>query len=149
QMGLFIGFTFTTSGVIDHSGADIWIASKGVPYLEAAVPFSERKLYELLAISDVDQAEKLIVRLIAWKRTDGAQEGIIVVGFNPEADFGGPWNVVKGLAGEAAVRDAVFIDQLYRSKLGINDIGDRAEINGVRARIAGFTKRIRSFTTSP
>src|SRR5262245_48979319 len=149
QMGLFIGFTFTTSGLIDHSGADIWVASKGVPYLEAAVPFSERKLYELLAIPDVDQAEKLIVRLIAWKRNDGAQEGIVIVGFNPEANFGGPWNVVKGASGEAAVRDAVFIDDLYRRKLGINDLGDRAEINEVRARIVGFTKRIRSFTTSP
>src|SRR5215207_3406436 len=76
QMGLFIGFTGTTSGVIDHSGADIWIASKGVPFLEVGVPFSERKLYQLLSISGVANAERLIIRLGNWKRGDGAQQGI-------------------------------------------------------------------------
>jgi putative ABC transport system permease protein len=45
--------------------------------------------------------------------------------------------------------DSVFIDELYKDKLGIRGAGEMVEINGRRARVVGFTKRIRSFTTSP
>ena len=37
QAGLFLGFTTTTSNVIDNSGADFWVVSRGVGYLEVAV----------------------------------------------------------------------------------------------------------------
>src|SRR5580700_6975109 len=42
ELGLFVGFTTTTSGLVDHSGADLWVASKNVPYIEQGVAFSER-----------------------------------------------------------------------------------------------------------
>jgi putative ABC transport system permease protein len=38
---------------------------------------------------------------------------------------------------------------LYKAKLGVTGIGDVFEIRGHRARVAGFTRGIRSFTTSP
>lgn len=38
ETGLFIGFTTTTSNVIDHSAADFWIVSRGVRYIEVGVP---------------------------------------------------------------------------------------------------------------
>src|SRR5580658_5410421 len=43
QWGLFQGFSTSTASIIDHSGADIWIAAKDTAYLEQAVPFNERK----------------------------------------------------------------------------------------------------------
>ena len=149
QMGLFIGFAVTTSGVISQSLADIWVVSRGVSFLEAGVPIPERKLYRILSVPGVAQAEKLIVRLGNWKRSDGAERGIVIVGFNTTSNFGGPWNVVEGNARDTQQRDAVLIDELYKEKLGVRAAGDQAEINGVRARVAGFTKGIRSFTTSP
>jgi putative ABC transport system permease protein len=149
QMGLFIGFTDTTSGVIDHSGADIWVASKGVPFLEVGVPFSERKLYQLLSTPGVAGAERLIIQLGNWKRADGAEQGIIIVGFDPANRYGGPWNIVEGDVRAAAAEDSVFIDKLYAAKLGVTRVGDIVEMNDRRARVVGFTKRIRSFTTSP
>ena len=44
EFGLFIGFTTTTSGLIDRSGADLWIIGERVPYVDLGAPFSERKL---------------------------------------------------------------------------------------------------------
>ena len=35
ELGLYVGFTQTTSCLIDHSGADLWVTSKHVPYLES------------------------------------------------------------------------------------------------------------------
>ena len=33
-LGLFLGFSTTTSSLIDRSRADLWIASRNVPYIE-------------------------------------------------------------------------------------------------------------------
>jgi putative ABC transport system permease protein len=149
QLGLFIGFAKTTSGVIDHSGADFWIASRGVPFLENGVPFSERKLYQALAQRGVADVQKVVIRLVNWKRLDGTEQAILIVGFDVNAGYGGPWNIVSGEVRALKTPDSVFIDELYREKLGIDRAGDSAEINGRRARVVGFTRGIRSFTTSP
>jgi putative ABC transport system permease protein len=149
QLGLFIGFATTTSGLIDHAEADIWIGPKHVPYLEQASPLSERKLYEALATPGVQAAEKYIVRFSDWQRLDGGHEGIQVVGFNPDSGLGGPWNIVAGKLEDLKSPDAVFVDQFYRSKLGVTHLGQVFEIRGHRARVVGFTKGIRAFTTTP
>ena len=96
ELGLYVGFTQTTSSLIDHSGADLWVTSTHVPYLELGTPFNERKLYQVKAVPGVADAEKFINRYTRWNRLDGAQETVQVVGFNPDAGLGGPWNVVEG-----------------------------------------------------
>jgi len=62
EMGLFVGFTVTTSSIIDKSNADLWIVSRHTPYIEQGAPFSERKLYQVLATPGVASAEKYTVR---------------------------------------------------------------------------------------
>jgi putative ABC transport system permease protein len=149
ELGLFVGFTVTTSGLVDHSGADLWITSKHVPYVELGVPFSERKLYQVRAISGVQEAEKLVVRWTQWKRPDGREESVQIVGFDPNSSLGSPWNLVAGTVEDLKRRDAVIVDEIYKQKLGVEKLGELFEIRGHRARIVGFTHGIRSFTTSP
>lgn len=149
QFGLFLGFATTTSGLIDHSKADLWVMSARVPYIEVGVPFSERKLSTVLATPGVGRATKYIARFSQWQRRDGRQESVQVVGFNPDLPLGGPWNVVQGNVADLKLDDNVFIDELYKEKLGVEKVGDVFEIRGHRARVAGFTRGIRSFTTSP
>src|ERR1044071_6635677 len=50
QLGLFVGFTHTTSNIIDHSGVDIWICSKGVPYFDVGSVVPERRVYQTKAV---------------------------------------------------------------------------------------------------
>jgi putative ABC transport system permease protein len=149
QLGLFLGFATTTSGLIDHSGADLWVMSSRVPYIEVGVPFSERKLSTVLATPGVAYATKYIARFSQWQRRDGRQESVQIVGFDPDQALGGPWNVVAGRVADLKMDDNVFIDELYKEKLGVERIGDVFEIRGHRARVAGLTRGIRSFTTSP
>jgi putative ABC transport system permease protein len=149
QLGLFLGFTQTTSGVIDHSQADLWVMARGVQYFEVGFPLSERKLYRILANSDVAAAEKCIVRFALWKRPDGARKNVEVIGFNSRLGMGGPWNVTQGTAADLKQEDTVILDEFYRRELGVDRVGDAVEINGVRARVVGFTRGIRSFTTTP
>lgn len=149
ELGLFVGFTSTTSGLIDHSGADLWVTSKHVPYVELGVPFSERKLYLVRAVPGVADAQKSIVHWTQWKRPDGREESVQIVGLNPDAQMGLPWDLVEGNVADLKQPDAIIMDDVYKDKLGVKEVGEVFEIRGHRARIVGFTHGIRSFTTSP
>ena len=149
EFGLFLGFATTTSSLIDRSRADLWITSARVPYIEVGVAFSERKLSTVLATPGVGHATKYIARFSQWQRRDGRQENVQVVGFDPDQALGGPWNVVEGRVSDLKLDDNVFVDELYKTKLGVDRVGDIFELRGRRVRVAGFTRGIRSFTTSP
>lgn len=149
QFGLFLGFTTTTSNNIDHSNADVWIVFHGVGYFDTGRTFSERKFYQVLAVPGVAQAEKYMQAFARWKRPDGRIENIQIIGVRPGSEMGQPWNVVSGSAAALKEEDAILVDEVYREKLGVQKIGDRVEIGGHRARVVGFTRGIRSFTTSP
>jgi putative ABC transport system permease protein len=149
ELGLFAGFIETTSNLIDHAGADLWVTSRNLPYLEQGSAMSERKLNQVRDVSGVADAQKLVAHWTQWKRKDGGQESVDVVGFNLEGAMGRPWNLAKGRIEDLTYPDAVMIDELYKKKLGVTEIGEAFEINGHRARVVGFTRGIRSFTTSP
>jgi putative ABC transport system permease protein len=149
QCGLFLGFTTTTSNNIDHSGADLWVVFHGVGYFDTGRNFSERKFYQVLSTPGVAQAEKYMQAFGRWKRPDGRIENIQVIGFHPGSGLGEPWNVVEGSAANLNHEDSVLIDELYKEKLEVSKIGDGVEIGDHRARVVGFTRGIRSFTTSP
>lgn len=149
ELGLFVGFTVTTSNLIDHAGADLWVSSPKVPYVEMGVAFSERKLNQIRAVPGVGEAEKLISQWTQWKLHDGAQESVQIIGFNPDSRLGRPWNLVQGRVEDLKDPDAVILDDLYKQKLGVSRVGEVFEVRGHRARVVGFTKGIRSFTTSP
>jgi len=149
EMGLFLGFTVTTSSIIDKSNVDLWIVSKHTPYIEQGAAFSERKLYQVLATPGVATADKYIVRFAQWKTPSGSEQSVQVVGFNPYTRVGGPWNVVRGNVEDLRTPDAVMIDELYAKKLGVTQIGQVFEIYGRRARVVGYTNGIRAFTTTP
>jgi putative ABC transport system permease protein len=149
ELGLFVGFTETTSSLIDHSGADLWVTSKHVPYVELGVPFSERKLYQVRAVPGVLEAQKIISRWTQWKSADGRQESVQIVGIDPDSTLARPWNLVEGTEQDLKRPDAVIMDEIYKQKLGVSHVGELFEIREHRARIVGFTHGIRSFTTSP
>jgi putative ABC transport system permease protein len=149
ELGLFVGFTTTTSSLIDRSGADLWVTGARVPYIEQSVPFTERKLATVIATPGVAAASKYIARFTEWQRPDGRRESVQIVGIDLQSGLGAPWDLVAGTIDDLRRPDAVFVDEIYREKLGVDRIGQVVEIRGRRARIAGFTRGIRAFTTSP
>ena len=149
QLGLFVGFRRATSDILLNSNADLWITSQNVTHAEDGVPFSERKLYQVLASPNVERVEKQIVQFSSWKKPDGADTGILLVGYDLDGGMGAPWNIVEGNLNDLRQPDAVMVEELYKAKLGVTKIGQTFEIRGYRARVVGFTRGIRSFTTSP
>jgi putative ABC transport system permease protein len=149
QLGLFLGFQQTTSTVIDNAHVDVWVAARGLQNFDVGTPIPESKYYQVLGTPGVAEAKKYLIQFVTWKTPTGTQESIEIIGFDPDSRLGAPWNLVAGNARDLKAADTVIIDELYKKKLGVRELGQTVEINGHRARVVGFTKGIRSFTTSP
>lgn len=149
QLGLFVGFRRATSDLIRQSGADVWVKSAGVTHLESAVPIFEADRYRILATPGVAAAENYIATFSAWRRHDGADEGVMIIGVEPASTMGRPWNLTAGRFEDLLQPDAVIVDELYLHKLGISGVGATAEMQGHRVKVVGLTRGIRTFTTAP
>jgi putative ABC transport system permease protein len=149
QAGLLVGFTRTTSALVDHATADLWMVPKGTLDVDLGGPLDERRRYQALAIAGIEAAEPYLVNFARWKRPDGGTESIMLVGTQIGAQLSGPWDLDEGSVADLRRPDGVIIDRLYAAKLGVAAVGDTVEINGQRARVVGFTKGIRTFTQSP
>jgi len=51
---------------------------------------------ELRSIPGVAEAEKYIAHWTQWKRPDGSEESVQIVGFDVDSPLGRPWNLVQG-----------------------------------------------------
>ena len=149
QLGLFLGFSDSTTVIVRHTRADFWIVSKGTQNFEVAFPINERELFIARSVPGVAQAEQLVVQFMPWKKPKGGDESILLVGFDLNSGLAGPWNIVAGRVEDLRLPDTVMVDRVFMAKLGLDGIGDTAEIAGLRARVVGLTQGIRSFTTSP
>lgn len=149
QFGLFLGFLETSANVVKQSGADLWITAPGIPHVNGGAPIPEKKRYQALAVSGVTRVDRYALNFVNWKLPGGSQEAVQIAGFDLDGKMGGPWNVVQGSVDALRGEDTVIVDELYKEKLGIRNIGDSVEVMGRRARVVGFTNGIRSFTTSP
>src|SRR5207302_4934693 len=105
--------------------------------------------FKAMSVPGVVAVEPLITRFVEWQRPDGRSEIVIVVGLDLDGGIGGPWNVVAGSIADLRMPDAIMLDRIYAEKLGVDSIGQTAEIAGIRARVVGFTGGIRAFTQSP
>ncbi len=149
ELGLFQGFSSSTTTIIRHTRADLWIMAKGTRNFEITVPIKERELYAARSVSGVAKAEGLIIQFVPWKKPMGGDESVLLVGVDLNTGMAGPWNLVEGDPEALRRPDAIVIDRLFAEKLGVTGVGDSVEINRHRARVTGLTSGIRSFTTSP
>lgn len=149
EVGIFLGFARTTSSLIDHARADLWIMATGTRNVDQAVAISEQGYYQALATPGVAQATKLNVEFAELRRPDGGSESVLVVGLDPNNNLIRPWNIVEGDMRSLRYPNTIMIDEFYREKLGITRLGQAVEIGGHRAQVVGFTRGIRSFTQSP
>jgi putative ABC transport system permease protein len=151
QLGMLLNFMHTTSILVDHAGADLWITAHGVRTVDLATPIEERRRFQALKVAGVAAAEPYLLGFGFWKRTDGVRETVLMIGINPDATMGKPWNLPE----EADARemmlspDGAIVDRLYAEKLSVGGVGELFEINDHRVRVAGFTSGIRTFTQSP
>jgi len=149
ETGLLLGLMRNSSLLIDNSRADIWISTIDVKTFDFATPFATRKKYRVQAIEGVDRVEEYFVTYSVWKLPTGGNTNIQIVGFETRGELAPPINVVQGRIEDLDQPDAIMLDELDVPKLGNPQIGDIVEVFAQRARVVGFTRGMRSFTTTP
>jgi putative ABC transport system permease protein len=149
QFGLFLSFLDTSANIVAHSDVDLWIAAPKIPHVNGGSPLKETHRWQALQVPGVERVERYNLAWVPWKLPAGSMETVQVAGFPLDGGMGGPWNIVAGSLDALRSEDTVMIDELYKDKLGVTHLGQTVELGNRRARVVGYTRGIRSFTTSP
>ncbi|MFM9942516.1 MAG: ABC transporter permease [Hyphomicrobiaceae bacterium] len=149
QLGLYLGARKMIVGMIENAPAEIWVTSFGAKSFEEAGTLTGRERPSVLAVPGVRRAVPLVASFAEWRKPAGGATLSVVVG--TDGGDGGlkPWNVIRGTADAINAPDAIAVDRTYLADLGINNVGDTAQIESSRVRVAAMTDGIRSFTTAP
>jgi len=153
QFGLFINAIHNASGLIDNSGADIWIMQEGTRNIDMSEVISNRRYYQAITTPGVAWAERLIVHWCPWKLPDGQQSTIEIVGIEPNSRLNLPWGMAEGRREEMFDENGIIIDQRERNRFSSKGrrlaINDQTEISYRKARVAGFSEGVGTFTMAP
>ena len=149
QCGLYLGSEKTIAAVLDQVDADLWVTPIGTKSFDDPAFLSGREKFAVLSTPGVATAEDLVVGFASWRKPKGGATAIVLIGSNWSQGGLRPWNIVKGSLDELSAPATVAVDETYFADLGIDGLGDAAEINGNRVTVGAVTHGIRSFTTLP
>jgi putative ABC transport system permease protein len=146
QCGLLLGLFSITSIPIDRTRADVWVSAPDVLSVDLGRPIDEGStVAKVLAQPEVARAEIYMQGFAYWSKPRGGNELCMVVGSRLGDDSLGSVDILtpeqRSLLTE---HGAIIIDESELSRLGVNGVGEYAEITGHRVRIVGLTKGIKS-----
>ena len=149
QCGLYIGAERMIAAMLDKSEGDLWIVPYGTKSFDDPTFLMGHEKYAVLSTPGVEGAEDLVVGFSAWRKPGGGTTTVLLVGSDHTEGSLKPWNLVEGSLNDLRGPAAVAVDDTYFADLGVNKIGDIAEVNNMRVKVAAVTHGIRSFTTLP
>jgi putative ABC transport system permease protein len=148
QIGLLVGWCHTVSAIVRHSNADLWIMAEKTTAFDYGSGIPRQRIYQARSVEGVSWAEGMYVAWTTWQRSDGERVRLELVGLDTEC-AGGPWIMREGSTDSVHLPDGVIVDELFLKRLGVNQLGDEAEILGNRAVVRGISREVRSFTSVP
>ena len=128
QLGLYLGARTMIISMIDRADGDLWVMAYGTKNFEEAQPITARENFAALSTPGVAKAIPLITSFTDWRKPTGGSTLVVVIGADAEDGGLRPWNVVEGDVSGLGARDAVIIDKTYLAELGVNGVGDTAQI---------------------
>jgi putative ABC transport system permease protein len=150
QGGMLVGLLGKTTLLVDYGGADIWVGHRYMQDAETGcTPIPERWLSRVRAVPGVKRADAYILVMSSFAMPDGRAENVVVVGCDPASLLGNPNTMIQGDIRAIRAPDGILVDRDDLAKLGNCQVGDVRELNGRRARVAGLTCGMVSFTTRP
>jgi putative ABC transport system permease protein len=149
QCGLYIGSERMIAAMLDESKGDLWVVPFGTKSFDDPSFLIGHEKYATLSTPGVGEAEELVVNFANWHKPKGGSTAILLIGSDHENGSLKPWNIVQGTVQGLASPDAVAADDTYFQDLGIDHVGQSAEINDQHVTLNAVTHGIRSFTTLP
>jgi putative ABC transport system permease protein len=163
QTGLLIGLFRMMAIPIDHARADVWVGYPDVPSVDLSQPIPEDWLTRLAQQPEVVRIETSRQGFASWaRRTDAARagepappagtprhvlEGCMVIGTRLDDDALGLVSELRDvpmLRARLADPGTIIVDGEDMQRLGVQAVGDRAEINGRLVRVVGTVRGVKS-----
>lgn len=149
QNGILTGFIRSSSILIDHSKADIWIASKDMIHLELTMPISLERMTQAQTVEGVERAEAFIFRNARWRDPlENKIHAVTVVGSDPDGELFSPWNIIQGEPQSLKNPYTIIVDESKLNALKIKNIGDIAKLGGLEAKLGGITQGTQSIVSN-
>jgi putative ABC transport system permease protein len=148
QAGMLVGWCNTNSAIIRHAGVDLWVMAEQTPALDHGSPIPRNRVTQTRNTPGVAWAEGMVLAWNVWERRDGRRVGVELVGLDTSS-VGGPWAMRDGRVQDVHLPDGAVVDELYLPLLGIEGVGDEAELFGRRVVVRGICREVRTFTAAP
>lgn len=142
---IFAGSGGQLTAVIEHSGADVWVAQAGVRTLHmssSALPAAT--LDAVRAVPGVAAASPLLY-VTTSVRMGSESTLAYVFGVPADAVMGQPWRVVAGTASPGP--GEIVVDRALAARAGIG-LGDAVQALGTRFRVAGLSEGTTTITNT-
>ena len=149
ETALYIGMMENATSIIRHSGADLWVASKGVQNFDFAKPFPDARLKLAQGRAELSWAKPISLSWGFLKLPDGAQELVEIIGYDPAAPVGGPWDMASGAPGDVGGGKNMIVDESAAQRLGELRLGSLWELNDRSIKLVGLSRSAKTFTTAP
>lgn len=150
QLGLYLGSSRMITANIDHANGDLWVTTFGAKSFEdGGVLLNDRERHQALATPGVQSVVPLVVSFAEWRKPEGGSSRVVVVGSDTDDNGLVPWALTDGTVEDIKAPDAIAVDRSYLAELGVNGIGDTAQVANGRVKIRALTDGVRSFTQSP
>lgn len=147
QTGILNGFTRSTTLLIEHSRADIWVASDKMEHFELTRPLLLEQLVQARQVSGVQRAEALMIGSSRWLTPEG-QVPLRIFGFNPTGQLFVPGTVTQGKIADLKTPYTVLIDEANLNKLHLSGVGDTGTVGSLPARVVGLVRGTQSIASS-
>ena len=149
ETALYIGMMENATSIIRHTDADLWVASKGVQNFDFAKPFPDDRLKVLQGREELLWAKPISLSWGFLKLPDGAQELVEIIGYDPAAPVGGPWDMASGAPGDVGGGANMIVDESAAQRLGELHLGSLWELNDRSIKLVGLSRSAKTFTTAP
>ncbi|WP_404791068.1 ABC transporter permease [Altericista sp. CCNU0014] len=149
QVGLFYGFTRSTSLIVDRAKADIWVVSSKLQQLDLTLPIPYGRLAEAKKVPGVDRAEAFIFQGVVWQQSTQPIAPATVIGFERNSQFFALNPLLDGRLDAIWHPYAAVLNRSDARFLNIAKVGDGAKIGDRRVEVIGFTSGLRSMVSDP
>lgn len=149
QGSILLGFLGAASKIIDSSDADIWIVGRGASCFE--FPVVIERSFEGLAygVPGVMETNRIVTRIVPFRKADGNQQLVTLVGSDPGVGSRFPRPAVSGAAGAVEPR-ALLVDESSRQLLDTaRQLPQSVELNDQRANVIRETSGFSTFLGTP
>lgn len=149
QVGLYYGFTRSTSVIVDRSTADLWAVSSELQHLDLTLPIPYKRLSEAQKVAGVDRAEAFIFQEVVWQHLKQPIAPVTVIGFEQHSQLFQIQPIVQGQLSDLTQSRSAFLNESDVSFLGVGQKGDTAKLGSLKVKLVGLTRGIRSMVSSP